>query len=164
MPLFAQQGNNWVFGLHGGLTFNSSPPKVFVDSVASENFGKSNLDTLKNAAANSSSISDCQGRLLFYTSGLQFWDSTHHLMPHGFFSEPIGVVGRSSCAIIIPPALRGLQTSKHMVSGLLTRTQSLQQNYINQAFFTGIVNSRTIDIFFCFIHYASPDRILMNII
>jgi hypothetical protein len=32
--LQAQESNNWVFGLHGGLNFNTEPPTLFTTSAA----------------------------------------------------------------------------------------------------------------------------------
>jgi gliding motility-associated-like protein len=75
--LFAQQGNNWAFGLHGGLTFNTDPPSAFQDSI---NFYESGYHVL---SAFSSSISDCQGKMLFYTSGGSTWNRKNFVMPNG---------------------------------------------------------------------------------
>ena len=31
--IYAQEGNNWVFGLNAGIDFNYSPPKPFVSDI-----------------------------------------------------------------------------------------------------------------------------------
>jgi len=85
--LRSQQGNNWYFGGHAGLSFNSSPPVALLNGA---------LDTYEGCA----SISDNSGQLLFYTDGTNVWNKYHQLMPNG-----IGLKGdpsSSNSAIIIP--------------------------------------------------------------
>jgi gliding motility-associated-like protein len=56
--LFAQkQTNNWYFGLRSGLDFNQSPPRPL------------HTDGTANSAEGTASISDNNGKLLFYTNG-----------------------------------------------------------------------------------------------
>ena len=76
---FAQIGNNWVFGQFAGLDFGEIPPKPFESNIHSYSY--STGDTVNARAA--SSISDCQGNLLFYTDGCKIWDSTHQIMSNG---------------------------------------------------------------------------------
>jgi len=93
--LYAQQGNIWAFGLHGGLNFNYNPPKPFLDSI--KNFeGVINGDSDFNEAYNSSSICDCKGDLLFYTSGQITWNRYNEYMPHGFRQRCIDSLVTSS--------------------------------------------------------------------
>jgi gliding motility-associated-like protein len=75
----SQVANNWVFGQYAGVDFGHSPPKTFTSSIYGGNLKA--VDTLPANVA--SSISDCKGRLLFYTNGCKVWDSTHHLMANG---------------------------------------------------------------------------------
>jgi len=74
----AQQGNFWAFGLHGGLNFNYQPPQVFRSSMKYDS-----LVFNDDIASNSSSISDCQGNLLFYASGCVIWNKNHNIMQNG---------------------------------------------------------------------------------
>jgi gliding motility-associated-like protein len=71
LPLFAQkQANIWYFGNGAGLDFNYSPPRA-----------------LRNGQANSqegcATISDNNGRLLFYTNGLVVMNRKHEIMLNG---------------------------------------------------------------------------------
>ncbi len=78
---------NWVFGQGAKINFNSSTPSV------------SALTTI-NAGEGSSSISDSNGNLLFYTDGIRVWDRNNNQMPNGF-----GLLGNSSSthsALIVP--------------------------------------------------------------
>lgn len=67
---FAQkQDNNWVFGHHAGLNFNSGSPQPFT----------SNIYSVEDCA----SISDTGGQLLFYTNGVNVYNHLGQIMPHG---------------------------------------------------------------------------------
>lgn len=86
-PSFAQEGNNWYFGRHAGLSFNYPTPKALHDGA---------LSTYEGCAT----ISDKNGLLLFYTDGTTVWNKNHRPMPNG-----TGLYGDSSsanAAIIIP--------------------------------------------------------------
>lgn len=65
-----KQANIWYFGNKAGLDFNQNPPAV-----------------LNNAAVNSqegsATMSDNNGRLLFYTNGTALVDRRHATMPNG---------------------------------------------------------------------------------
>ncbi|PSR05715.1 MAG: hypothetical protein BRD49_04280, partial [Bacteroidetes bacterium SW_10_40_5] len=76
----AQIENNWVFGKYAGIDFEQSPPQTFTSNIFKYTGSTSN-DTVSSYA--SSSISDCQGNLLFYTNGCRIWDSTHQVMNNG---------------------------------------------------------------------------------
>ena len=67
-----KQCYNWYFGLGAGIEFlnDSIPPVAINNSGMSVNEG-------------SASISDENGKLLFYTDGESVWDSTNTLMPNG---------------------------------------------------------------------------------
>ncbi|HUR32036.1 MAG TPA: hypothetical protein VMZ69_11440, partial [Saprospiraceae bacterium] len=84
--LHAQKSNNfWYFGNNAGINFNSSPPTALSGS----------LSTLEGT----SSISDPDGNLLFYTNGATAWDRNHNVMPNG--DGLIG--GESSSQVLIVP-------------------------------------------------------------
>ncbi len=73
----AQEGNNWVLGLYGGVDFNNNPPKVFKSSLFA-------YDSKKNPgfAEYPESISDCNGKLLYYIGGDSLiWNKEHKLLP-----------------------------------------------------------------------------------
>ncbi|MGZ5303933.1 MAG: hypothetical protein ACXWDO_07470, partial [Bacteroidia bacterium] len=59
----AQQGNIWAFGYQAGLDFNYSPPKSIYSALGSLING-----TDKYGVHASTSMADCNGRLLFYGS------------------------------------------------------------------------------------------------
>jgi len=85
---FAQKENCiWYFGEGVGLNFNSGEPKV------------SNNGRLFSSEG-SASTSTKDGRLLFYTDGVNVWDSSHSVMPNG--SDLFGNESTTQSAIIIP--------------------------------------------------------------
>jgi gliding motility-associated-like protein len=84
---FSQNQNNiWYFGERAGLNFNTNPPTALNDGVFSH-------------AEGVSSVCDASGALLFFTNGIQVWNSNLQQMPNGF-----GLAGNnSSSQIIIVP-------------------------------------------------------------
>jgi gliding motility-associated-like protein len=70
-----KQFNNWVFGEQAGATFNTTPPSQFI-------FSSIPTPTL-NVSEGSSSISDTNGVLAFYTDGSKIWNRNHVLMQNG---------------------------------------------------------------------------------
>ena len=79
--------NNWYFGRHVGVTFNTNPPTSLIGGQT---------DQLEGVA----SISDNTGNLLFYTDGVSVWDKNHNIMPNG-----TGLTGSwttSQSAVIVP--------------------------------------------------------------
>lgn len=89
--LLAQpQARNWLFGDKVKVDFNQSSPQT--STVTTTNA----ISTLEG----SSSISDANGQLLFYTDGTKIWDKNNNLMPNGS-----GLSGNSSTtqsALIVP--------------------------------------------------------------
>ncbi|NML40445.1 T9SS type B sorting domain-containing protein [Chitinophaga sp. G-6-1-13] len=82
-----KEGNIWYFGDYAGLDFNTLPPKLLLD-------GK--LKTREGVAT----VSDANGKLLFYTEGTMIWDASHNVMPNGY-----GLMGNytaSQSAIAVP--------------------------------------------------------------
>ncbi|MBO9700471.1 MAG: zinc-dependent metalloprotease [Sporocytophaga sp.] len=67
----SKNGNNWYFGEHTGLTFNSSPPLLLADGAT---FSRER---------GMASYSDLNGKILFYTDGKSVWNKDHQLMPDG---------------------------------------------------------------------------------
>jgi gliding motility-associated-like protein len=84
---FAQgEANFWYFGENAGLDFNGSTPTSITGS----------LNTIEGCA----SISDKDGKLLFYTDGTKVFNNTHIQMPNGFGLN--GNPSSSQSAIIVP--------------------------------------------------------------
>ncbi|WP_118953155.1 gliding motility-associated C-terminal domain-containing protein [Taibaiella helva] len=63
------ENNNWVFGYHSRLNFNTPTPVL----------SSANLITQEGCAA----VSDASGELLFYSNGNSIWDATGAVMPNG---------------------------------------------------------------------------------
>ena len=71
LPLFAQkQANIWYFGNGVGLDFNQSPPQQLYNSQA-------------NSQEGCATVSDNNGKLLFYTNGLVVINRKHEIMLNG---------------------------------------------------------------------------------
>ena len=69
---FAQnQANIWYFGKYAGLDFQSGSPKVLLDS------------RMKTNNFRASTMSDSNGKLLFYTDGRTVWGGDHQPMLNG---------------------------------------------------------------------------------
>jgi gliding motility-associated-like protein len=84
---FAQgEANFWYFGENAGLDFNGSTPTSITGG----------LNTIEGCA----SISDKDGKLLFYTDGTKVFNNTHIQMPNGFGLN--GNPSSSQSAIIVP--------------------------------------------------------------
>ncbi len=78
--VFSQgQADNWYFGDYVGLKFNSDGSvSVLTDSQMKVSEG-------------CSTISDCNGSLLFYTDGENVWNKNHQIMVNG-----TGLFGRDT--------------------------------------------------------------------
>ena len=85
---FAQlETQNWYFGNNAGISFATSPPTALLNGAISTFEG-------------SSTFSDAQGNLLFYTDGMFVYNKLHQQMPNGF-----GLLGNPSSAqsgVIVP--------------------------------------------------------------
>ncbi|MCJ7757761.1 MAG: CUB protein, partial [Gillisia sp.] len=96
MMLFGTQSHaqreaaNWYFGDKAGLSFNSGQP------VALQN---GNLQTSEGSAT----ISDLNGKLLFYTDGRNVFNRQHSIMPNGTGLK--GDISSTQSAIIVPKPL-----------------------------------------------------------
>lgn len=82
----AQRGNNWVFGNNAWINFTTSPPTT----------GNSAMMQLEG----SSTISDENGNLLFYSDGVKVWNANHQVMPNG--SGLQGDMSSTQSSMIIP--------------------------------------------------------------
>ncbi len=87
-PLYAQkEGAVWYFGDHAGLDFNQQYPKPLTD-------GK--INTHEGVA----SISDAQGKLLFYTDGQTVYNRNHQIMDNG--TGLLGDITSTQSSIVVP--------------------------------------------------------------
>ncbi|PKP04610.1 MAG: hypothetical protein CVU11_04335 [Bacteroidetes bacterium HGW-Bacteroidetes-6] len=85
---FAQNhNNNWYFGSHAGLTFNTNPPSALTNGQ---------LSTFEGCA----SISDNLGQIMFYTDGSVVYNRNHVTMANG--SGLLGSWSSTQSAIIVP--------------------------------------------------------------
>jgi gliding motility-associated-like protein len=78
---------NWYFGSNAGITFATIPPTALLNGAISTFEG-------------SSTFSDSQGNLMFYTDGMFVYNKLHQQMPNGF-----GLLGNPSSAqsgVIVP--------------------------------------------------------------
>ena len=80
---------NWVFGNRARIDFNSGSP---VASTVPEG--------TMSTPEGSSSISDSNGNLLFYTDGLKVWNRNHSQMPNG--KNLKGGASSTQSALIVP--------------------------------------------------------------
>jgi PKD repeat protein len=85
--LEAQQGNQWYFGHLAGLNFNTNPTAALFDGQ---------LNTLEGT----SSVSDENGNILFYSDGTQVWNRNGDPMPNGGGLK--GHVSSFQNSIIVP--------------------------------------------------------------
>ena len=83
------EGNNWNFGLFGWIDFNSG------NAVSQTGSALNNFEGC-------SSISDPEGKLLFYTDGEEVWNAQHNVMPNGDSLKGKGGTTQS-CIIIQRP-------------------------------------------------------------
>lgn len=87
---FAQgEANIWYFGVNAGLDFNTNPPTPLLD-LPSGNF----------SSEGSSTISNTNGNLLFYSNGEKVWNKMHQIMLNG--DELAGHNSSSQSSAIIP--------------------------------------------------------------
>lgn len=81
------EANIWYFGYMAGLDFNSGSPVVINDSQ---------MITYEGC----STISNENGKLLFYTDGYRVWNKNHQMMPNG--TDLLGHSSSTQSGIIIP--------------------------------------------------------------
>ncbi|MGK2862386.1 MAG: gliding motility-associated C-terminal domain-containing protein [Chitinophagaceae bacterium] len=63
--------NTWLFGYHGGMDFNTSPPTPVTNKVIEG----------KEPPYYTSTICDKTGKLLFFTDGIKVWNKTSQELP-----------------------------------------------------------------------------------
>ena len=121
---------NWVFGNGAGLDFSQNPPIPFTSSI--------------NTSEGCASISDDAGNLLFYTDGINVWDSNHQLilqdsnnvpnLPNVPISSLTGDDSSTQSSIIVPRpgsnteyyifSISGSTGGNQPLGGILLDTQS----------------------------------------
>jgi gliding motility-associated-like protein len=67
--------NTWYFGFKAGLNFNPQAPPAETPAILT--------DGQMDAPEGTSSMSDENGNLIFYTNGVDVWNRNHVLMPNG---------------------------------------------------------------------------------
>ncbi|MFO7723591.1 MAG: T9SS type A sorting domain-containing protein [Bacteroidales bacterium] len=82
-----KEANIWYFGENAGLDFSGGTPAYLLNGVMNKDEG-------------CSSVSDANGNLLFYTSGIRVWNRNHQQMPNG--SGLAGHESSSQSALIVP--------------------------------------------------------------
>lgn len=82
-----KETDHWFFGTSAGMNFTSGTPIQESGAVFGMNEG-------------SASISTSTGSLMFYTDGVQIWNSNHNVMPNG--TGLLGNVSSTQSAIIVP--------------------------------------------------------------
>ncbi|MFB9053025.1 T9SS type B sorting domain-containing protein [Formosa undariae] len=88
--VYAQyEAANWYFGEYAGINFNSNTNQVTPI-----------LNGKLNTKEGSSSISDANGNLLFYTDGITVYNKTHDIMDNG--SYLYGDPSSTQSAIVVP--------------------------------------------------------------
>ncbi len=75
-----KENNNWTFGWHAGLDFNTVPPAPFVSAMGNT-IGPASIPPGIEGQATVSGRTD--GRLLFYSDGYNVWNRNHQVMPNG---------------------------------------------------------------------------------
>ena len=91
LTMSQSEASNWYFGNGAGITFNDD------GTVTSKNDGQ--LDTFEGCAT----ISDPEGRLLFYTDGIIVYNQDHEVMQNG--NNLNGDPSSTQSAIIVPKPL-----------------------------------------------------------
>src|SRR4030095_9896205 len=87
-PLLAQHhADNWYFGVLAGIDFSTFPPTILTDGA---------LYTVEGCA----SMSDTSGNLLFYTNGVDVYNSQHSIMPNG--SGLYGGISSTQSSLMVP--------------------------------------------------------------
>ncbi len=81
------EANIWYFGNHAGLDFNSGSPVALTNGVMNQHEGCATL-------------SDNNGNLLFYSNGLEIWNSNHDIMENG--SGLLGGGSSTQSCIFVP--------------------------------------------------------------
>ena len=90
VSLYAQgEANIWYFGVNAGLNFNTNPPTPLLD-----------LPSGTFSSEGSSTISDSNGNLLFYSNGEKVWNKLHQVMANG--ADLAGHNSSTQSSAIIP--------------------------------------------------------------
>lgn len=92
LKIHAQKNNIWYFGAQSGLDFNLNPGSPTIPSATG--------NSVMIADEGCSSICDDNGRLLFYTNGVNVYNRNHVLMLNG--SSIGGNISAFQSSIIVP--------------------------------------------------------------
>ena len=116
------QANNWYFGYYNGITFDTNPPTALTNGEMT-------------AGEGCMSISDDNGNLIFYSNGVEVWDSTHSTMQNG-----TGLLGdNSSSQSAIALKAPGSNTLYYLITAPLnTSTTPLVYSVIDMSMNNGL--------------------------
>lgn len=96
----AQYGNIWTFGKMQGIDFNSTEARLISTGINQDSLSKPR----RFNEGHSTSISDCNGQLLFYSNGVDIWNRKDSLMENGnlAWSYPTNIGSRKRACMIVP--------------------------------------------------------------
>lgn len=84
--------SNWIFGHNAGIDFNHHVPyPILIDTSSG-----------LNAFEGTSTISDSNGNLLFYTNGIFVWNRFHKLIPFSRIDSLFGSTSSTQSSLIVP--------------------------------------------------------------
>lgn len=111
-----KQANTWYFGNRVGLNFNQLPPTPLYNS---------SMSSVEGSAV----ISDRNGRLLFYTNGLNVLNRKHGLMKNG--NSLLGDLSSTDNAIFVPSPGNDSIYFLFTIGSALQLNKGLRYNVIN---------------------------------
>jgi gliding motility-associated-like protein len=114
--LNAQFGNIWPVGKMQGIDFNGKEAKLIKTGINNDSISS----PPRYIEAHTSAISDCNGKILFYTNGIDIWNKNDTFMDNGRLKLSWGSSSRNRNCIIIPvPQKPNLYYVFYMVSNTI---------------------------------------------
>lgn len=117
-----KEADNWYFGQQAGITFSTTQPTFLSGGSVF-------------TAEGSSSVSDANGNLLFYSDGITVWDKLHNPMPNGT-NLLGGESSTQSCLIVKQPgsALYYIFTTTEQESSVFEMNYSIVDMSLNNGY------------------------------
>ncbi|PXV63366.1 hypothetical protein CLV62_11483 [Dysgonomonas alginatilytica] len=98
--------NNWAFGVNAGLTWNTTRSITLTGLLGTANATLAGLPTSFKSSINTVegcfSLSDNDGKLLFYSDGITIWDTNGKAMPGSLNPALTGHSSSAQSGIIFP--------------------------------------------------------------
>jgi gliding motility-associated-like protein len=97
---YAQYGNVWPIGKMQGIDFNGTTTRLVRTGINNDSISR----PVRPSETHTSAISDCDGKLLFYTNGMDIWNRLDTIMDNGrlqYFDRG-NVGGQNRNCLIIP--------------------------------------------------------------